>query len=407
MGFGMRVYYAQAVYGEEEIAAVNEVLGNSLSLMNGQKVAAFETAVADLFGKSHALMVNSGSSANTLAVAALGLKPGDEVITPALTFSTTVAPLLQHGLIPVFVDVDPDTYVTNAQRISEAISSKTKAVMIPNLIGNLPDWLEIKSVCEAHGLLSIEDSADTIGSRQNGSPVGANSDIATTSFYASHVVTGAGFGGMTCFNDPELYRKAKQLRGWGRRSSLFDESESIEDRFNAKIDGIEYDEKFIFGDVGFNFLPSELSAAFGLEQLKKLPTYSRVRQENFERLYNFFEQYTDYFALPRQTDGIETNWLAFPIRVRDTAPFSRREMQVHLESLGIQTRTVFTGNILRQPGFKNIPHRAAEESFPNADAVMRGGILLGAHQGMGEKECAYIADSVKALIEKSNSKAAQ
>jgi len=389
----LRVFYAQAVYGEEEIEAVTSVLrSNSLALMDGPKVHEFESRVAKTFGKSSGLMVNSGSSANALATASLGLQAGDEVITPALTFSTTVAPLIQQGLIPVFVDVEPDTYVIDPARIEAMISDKTKALMIPNLIGNLADWKAIKAIADKHGLATIEDSADTIGSLVDGAPTGSLSDIATTSFYASHVMTGAGFGGMVCFSDDELYNRAKQLRGWGRNSSLVGESEAIEDRFNVEVDGIEYDSKFVFGDVGYNFLPSEISAAFGLVQLDRLPDYGSRRQKHFARLTEFFADYEDWFMLPRQQPDTETYWLAVPLIVRDDAPFSRRDLQVHFETNDIQTRTVFTGNILRQPGFANIPHRADPEGFPNANRVMQGGILLGCHQGMDDSQLGYVCD---------------
>ena len=392
----MRVFYAQAVYGEEEIEAVTSVLrSNSLALMDGPKVHEFEARVARTFGKSKGLMVNSGSSANALATAALGLATGDEVITPALTFSTTVAPLVQQGLIPVFVDVEPDTYVIDPDRIEAMISPKTKALMIPNLIGNLADWNTLKAIADKHELITIEDSADTIGSLLDGAPTSTQSDIATTSFYASHVMTGAGFGGMVCFNDDDLFSRAKQLRGWGRSSSLVGESEAIEDRFNVQVDGIEYDSKFVFGDVGYNFLPSEISAAFGLVQLDRLPDCGSRRQRHFALLTDFFANYEDWFMLPRQQPNTETYWLAVPLIVRKDAPFTRRELQIHFETNDIQTRTVFTGNILRQPGFAGVAHRADPNGFPNADRVMEGGILLGCHQGMDEDQLGYICDVFK------------
>jgi len=395
----LRVFYAQAVYGDEEIEAVNEVLRNSLALMDGPKVREFEGRVAEVFGKAHGLMVNSGSSANTLAIASLGLAPGDEVITPALTFSTTVAPLVQQGLIPVFVDAEVDTYVIDPDAIEAMITPKTKALMVPNLIGNLADWTKLKQIADKHGLKTIEDSADTIGSTVDGKPTGMLSDIATTSFYASHVMTGAGFGGMVCFNDDELFNTAKQLRGWGRSSSLVGESEAIEDRFNVTVDNIEYDSKFVFGDIGYNFMPSEISAAFGLVQLDRLDDYGGRRKRNFERITNFFAGYEDWFILPRQQPNTETPWLAVPLIVRPDAPFSRRDLQIMFESNDVQTRTVFTGNILRHPGFKDIPHRADPNGFPNADQVMKGGVLLGCQQGMTDEQIDYMCDVFRRYAE--------
>lgn len=397
----MRVFYAQAVYGEEEIDAVADVLRNqSLALMSGPSVKNFERRVAALFAKRHGLMVNSGSSANMLAVAALDLPKGSEVVTPALTFSTTVAPLVQQGLIPAFVDVEPDTFNIDADAVESMIGPKTKAMMVPNLIGNLPDWPALRAIADKHGLKVIEDSADTLGSLVGGEPSGRFSDISTTSFYASHVVTAGGFGGMVSTSDDALARRATLLRGWGRSSSLIGESESIEDRFGIEVDGIPYDSKFVFEGIGYNFLPSEISAAFGLVQLDRLPDYTERRIRNFERLRAFFENYAHWFHLPRQQPDTRTPWLALPLVVNDSAPFTRRDLQIGMEKAGVQTRTVFTGNILRQPGFKNVPRRENEMGYPNADRVMRGGILLGCHQGMGEDAVDYVCETFRAFAEK-------
>lgn len=392
----MRVFYGQAIYGDEEIAAVVDVLKNqSLVLMGGPKVAQFERKIADLFGKKFGLMVNSGSSANLLAFAALDLPKGSEVITPALTFATTVAPLLQLGLLPVFCDVEPDSYVADPKKIEALITPKTKALMIPNLIGNLPDWVEIRRIADKHGLYVIEDSCDTLGATVSGKPTGTLADISVTSFYASHVVTAAGFGGMVTMNDEQLARRATLLRGWGRSSSLMGETESIDARFNAEVDGIPYDSKFIFEGIGYNFLPSEISAAFGLAQLEKLEGFIQTRERNFARLLSFFKTYEKWFVLPRQTANVRTGWLAFPLIVRENAPFIRRDLQIHFEKADIQTRTVFTGNILRQPGFKDIPHRADPNGFPNADNVMRGGILMGCHQGLSDAALSHMEATFK------------
>lgn len=394
-----RVLYAEAVYDQREIDAVVDVLKNSPhALMGGPRVAEFERRVAALFGKKFGLMVNSGSSANLVAIGSLGLAPGSEVITPALTFSTTVAPLVQNGLVPVFVDVEPDTYVVDIDAVEALITPRTRALMIPNLIGNLPDWTRLRAIADKHKILLIEDSCDTIGYSFDGGTTGQLSDIATTSFYASHVMTAAGFGGMAMFNDEALYQKALGLRGWGRASSRMSESETIESRFESEVDGIEYDAKFTFDDIGYNFLPSEISAAFGLVQLDRLSEYIARRVKNFERLTGFFRDYGKWFILPRPQNKASVAWLAVPLIVRGDAPFTRRELQTHFESNGIQTRTVFTGNILRQPGFRGIERREAESGFPNADRVMAGGMLIGCHQGMGADDIDYIEDSFRDFI---------
>lgn len=391
-----RVLYAQAVYGREEIEAVLDVLRTRpLALMSGPAVADFQKRVAALFGKRHGLMVNSGSSANTLAVAAFDWPAGTEFVTPALTFSTTVAPLVQQGLVPAFVDVETDTFNIDAAAVEAMIGPKTRALLVPNLIGNLPDWRALRALADRHRLKVIEDSADTIGHLYRGGPTGVLADVSTTSFYASHVVTCAGFGGMAMFDDEDLARRATLLRGWGRSSSLTAESEAIEDRFGISVDGIPYDSKFVFEGIGYNFLPSEIAAAFGLVQLDRLDGYIAARERNFALLLDFFRAYEKWFVLPRQREATRTAWLAFPLIVRDEAPFQRRDLQIHFESRGIQTRTVFTGNVLRQPGFRAIIRRESPAGYPNADRVMRGGFLLGCHQGLDAETIGYICETFR------------
>jgi CDP-4-dehydro-6-deoxyglucose reductase, E1 len=395
----MRVLYSQATYGQEEIDAVRTVLENNpLSLMCGSSVHAFEEHVAALFGKRHALMVNSGSSANMLAVAALDLPAGSEVITPALTFSTTVAPLLQHQLVPAFVDVRLDTFVIDENEIEAMITPKTRVIVVPNLIGNLPNWNKLSAIAKQHGLYVVEDSADTIGHLYRGAPTGKLSDIATTSFYGSHLITCAGFGGAFCTDDDKFVDRARLLRGWGRSSANAEESEEVDRRFTRVLDGTIYDNKFIYEAVGYNFLPSEVGAAFGLVQLQRLSDFIQRRMQTFEQLRVFFEAYQDWFVLPRQQAESYSAWLAFPLVVRDTAPFSRNDLQLYVEKAGIQTRTIFSGNILRHPGFQNIHRKECRDGYPNADQVMRGGLLLGCHQGMEEEHIEYIRSTFRSFV---------
>jgi dTDP-4-amino-4,6-dideoxygalactose transaminase len=390
-GAQRRIYYGQAVYGEAEISAANAVLRDQpLQLMDGPAVKRFESQVATLFDKQRGLMVNSGSSALTLAIAALQLPPGSEVITPALNWATTVAPLLQHDLTPVFVDVEADTFVIDAAGIEQMIGPHTRAMLIPDLIGNAPQWDVLADIARRHGLRTVHDSADTIGGSYQGRGTGAFSDITITSFYASHIITCAGFGGMLCCNAPELLERAMLLRGWGRRSSLFHDAEDLDSRFSEEIDGEPYDGKFIFDAPGYNFLPSEFAAAFGLEQLKRLPAFIETRRSNFTELYKFFGAYRDILVLPRQHSAAHTPWLAFPLIVRPEAPFGRLSLQQYLERRGIQTRPIFTGNILRHPGFSDMRCRVAAAGYPNADAVMHGGLLIGCHQGMDADDVQYV-----------------
>ncbi|MFV0293374.1 MAG: DegT/DnrJ/EryC1/StrS family aminotransferase [Paracoccus sp. (in: a-proteobacteria)] len=387
----MRVNYGQTVHGEEEIAAVIDVLRNSTQM--GRHVRQMQEGVARLFDKRHGIMVNSGSSANFIAVALLDLPAGSEVITPALTFATTVAPVVQHGLVPVFVDAAEGTYNIDAGQIEEMIGPKTRAIMVPSLIGNLPDWPRIHALAQKHGLPVVEDSADTLGATINGDSTGVNSNISTTSFYGSHVINGAGNGGMLCVNDDDMARRALLLRSWGRSSSLFVDSEAIENRFNVDLDGISYDAKFLFEELGYNLEPSEISAAFGLVQLKKLERNIAARADNFARHLEFFRQYEEWFFLPQQLPGSHTAWLAFPLTIREGAPFSRRDLQIWLENREIQTRPVFTGNILRQPAMRNVISRTHDQGYPVADAVMRGGILLACHHGLDQAQMDYMHDT--------------
>ena len=312
-----KIYYGLAVYDKKEINAVNNVLKNKkLTLIDGPSVKLFETNVANIFGKRFGLMVNSGSSANLLALASLELKKGSEIITPTLTFSTAVAPIYQLGLVPHFVDVEMNKFIINEEQIERAINNKTKAIMVPNLLGNIPNYRKIYKIAKKHKLKIIEDSADTIGYTVNKKNFGKFTDMTTTSFYASHIVTGAGFGGMVCFNDRKLYEEAKILRGWGRSSAVFNESEDIKKRFSAKVSNIPYDGKYIFLKMGYNFLPSEISAAFGLEQIKKLKDNIKTRIRNFEYLKNFFSKFKKYVNLPITNLDAKTGWLAFPLTIK-------------------------------------------------------------------------------------------
>jgi CDP-6-deoxy-D-xylo-4-hexulose-3-dehydrase len=387
----LHVPYGRTVHGEEEIAAVVNVLRTSTQM--GKHVREMEEKIAALFNKKHGIMVNSGSSANYLTMEILNLPKGSEVITPVLTFSTTVAPIVKNHLIPAFVDVEPGTFNIDVNQVEAMITPQTKAMMIPNLIGNLPNWKELHQLAKKYNLVVIEDSCDTLGATIDGVSVGQYTDISTTSFYGSHVINCAGNGGMLCVNDPQLAEKATLLRSWGRSSSLFVESEAIENRFNIKVDDIEYDAKFVFETLGYNLEPSEMGAAFGLVQLSKLEKNIAIREQAFAQHLEFFSQYQDWFIMPKQLPNSKTGWLAFALTVKDEAPFTRRDLQIFLEKRNIQTRTVFTGNILRQPGFKHIPRKESAAGYTHADQVMRGGMLLGCHHGLTAEMIAHIHNS--------------
>lgn len=393
----IRVPYGCTVHGEEEIAAVNQVLRTTTQM--GKNVAEMEAGVAAKFQKKYGVMVNSGSSANYLAVEVANLPQGAEVITPVLTFSTTVAPIVKSVLIPAFVDVEPGTYNIDANQVEAMITEKTKALLIPNLLGNLPDWKKLRAIADKYKLLVIEDSADTLGALIDGKPAGHYTDISTTSFYGSHVINCAGNGGMICFNNEVDMKEAKLLRSWGRSSSLFVESEAIENRFNVFVDDIRYDAKFIFERLGYNIEPNEMGAAFGLVQLKKLDHNIDLREKWFKKHLEFFKSYEKWFILPKQLPNSRTGWLAFALTVKPDAPFSRTDLQIFLEKRNIQTRTIFTGNILRQPGYKTIPRRQNDKGYPVADQVMRGGILLACHHGLTEEMIKHIHESFTKFAE--------
>ena len=394
-----KIYYGRAVYNKKEINAVLNVLKNkSLSLIDGENVKKLEKTVSKIFGKKYGLMVNSGSSANLLGLSSFNFKKGSEVITPNLTFSTTVAPIYQLGLIPHFVGVEENKFVADYKHIEKCINKKTVAIMIPNLLGNIANWKKISQIAKKYKLKVIEDSADTIGYSVDKKNTGKYSDIVTNSFYASHIINGAGTGGIVCFNDYNLYEKAKLLRGWGRSSATFNESESVNKRFNIKISGIDYDAKYVFSEMGYNFLPSEISAAFALEQIKKLKNNIKIRNRNFSRLTSFFKKYENLFKLPERYEGVNTPWLAYPLVIKKNKIFNRKKLQIYLENNNIQTRTIFTGNILKQPVMKNKKFKYHKNCNTVADDVMKNGILVGCHQGMNISDINFICKKFHKFI---------
>lgn len=395
-----RVPYALAVYGREEIAAVNRVLADPTKISPGALVKEFEKEIADVFGKAYGVMVNSGSSANLLALEVLDLPRGSEVITPILTFSTTLAPIIQKGLVPIFVDVKEDTYNIDETKVEAVITPKTKALMIPSLIGNLPNFIKLRQIAKKHDLWFIEDSCDTLGARFGGKPTGYYSDISTTSFYASHIITAGGGGGMICFNDLRLAQKAMIKSAWGRQSTLFgnhEQSEEITKRFSGAIGDLPYDAKFIFSEIGYNFQPTEMSAAFGLAQLKKLDKFSALRQKNFSDLSDFFKKYEKVFSLPKADSKTATNWLAFPLTIKKGSVFSRHQITKYLEEHAIQTRPVFTGNVLRQPAFQSI-QRNSNADYPVADYIMANSFLIGCHQGLTQKQLSHLKKTFREFL---------
>ena len=378
-----KVWYAPnkfESYGEEEIKAVEACLRDGWLAGFGPRSVEFEEKIAKRFGKKYGVFVNSGSSACLLALAALDLPKGCKIITPACTFSTTLAPIIQLGFRPVFVDVGLTTYVPTVVDIINMIDDEVKAIMVPNLIGNKPDWKLLHSELKRIGredIIVIEDSADTITYTEE-------TDVATTSFYASHVITAGGTGGMVMFNSKKHVDRALQYRDWGR---MGDNSEIMDDRFNHSVDGIPYDHKFLYDVLGYNFKCSEMSAAFGLVQLERFETFKDIRRDNIKR---YLENLKDTKEIILPDDSIEPNWLAIPLQTE-----RRLELLTFLENNNIQTRVTFAGNVTRHPIY-----REYLQPFENSDTIMKNGFLLGAHHGMNIEDVDYVCDKIKEFFNK-------
>ena len=376
----IRVPYAMTVHGKDEIDAVVNVLETSTQM--GEKTREFENLVASKFGHKYGIGVNSGSSALFLAMEILNLPKYSEVITPSLTFATTVGCIIKNNLIPCFVDVSKNTLIIDVDKIERNITNKTSALCIPNLMGNLPEWDKIKTLADKYNLKVLEDSADIIGAKYKGQPTGNFADISITSFYGMHVINCAGNGGMITTSNIEYANKAKLLRSWGRSSSLFNDAEAIENRFNVKIDDIDYDAKFIFEKIGYNLEPSELGSAFGIVQFNKLDKILDHRKKVYQELSNFFLKYEKWIDLPKKNNHADTAWFAFPFFIKENAPFKRRDLMIFFENHNIQTRVVFTGNVTRQPAFKNENMIIDKDGLGESDYVMKNGMLIACHHGL-------------------------
>lgn len=397
-----RIEFAGSVHDEREIEAVVSVLrGGPTALRIGTHVRTMERRVADLFGKRRGIMCNSGSSALYLAIEVLGLAPGDEIITSPCTFSTDIAPMVRNGIVPAYVDITPATFQIDVDAIEAMIGARTRAILAPNLIGNAPDWDAIRTIADHHALKVVEDSCDALGLTLRGTPTGTRADISLTSFALSHIITAAGTGGMVCVDDDELADRILLLRRWGRRSEvqLFGSLRGVERNFFSAIaDDLEYDNLFIFDEVGWNFEPSELSAAFGVVQLDKLAENLSRRQRNFELTSMHFARWPHVFELPRLTPGVETGWHMFPVLIALDSGIRRSEFQQWMERHGVDTRMVWTGNAARQPAFRDKPFRQPDGGLPNADRVMETGVILPNNHSMTDGDCDYVGECVEGFL---------
>ena len=392
-----KIPYGKNVYDKREINAVIKTLKKSTQM--GNAVNQFESKISKLFNKKFGLMVNSGSSALILALKVMNFKKDSEVITSCLNFGTAVSSIILNGLKPVFVDCEIETLQIDVSLIEKKINKKTKALLIPNLIGNIPDWKKIRKIANKYNLIVIEDSADTLGATIDKKSTGNYSDLSITSFYGSHIISCGGNGGMLLLNNKKLYDKAKVLRSWGRMSTLIDDSENIKKRLGIKLKGFEYDRKFVFSEIGYNFEPSEMGASFGLVQLEKFRYFNKQRNNNFKLHYNFFKKHNNFFILPKIEKNIRTNFLAYPIILKKNIHFSRKSFQTYLENNNIQTRPIFSGNILRHPAFNSLVSKKNNiNSYKKSDYIMLNGLLIGCHQGLSLNDISYIHQKILEFI---------
>lgn len=372
----------------------------------------FERKLAEFVGVKHALTTNSGSSANLLAISALTsyklgekrLKEGDEVITVAAGFPTTVAPIIQNKLIPVFVDVELGTYNIDLNQIEEAITDRTKAIFVAHTLGNPFNLDKVMELAKKYNLWVIEDNCDALGSKYNGKYTGSFGHISTISFYPAHHIT-MGEGGAVLTNDDELYKIIMSFRDWGRDCWCPPgKDDTCRRRFNWKLGNLPkgYDHKYIYSHLGYNLKITDWQVAIGLTQLEKLPGFIEKRKENFKLLYKGLKKSENYLILPKATSNSEPSWFGFPITVKDNAPFSKFELVKYLESNGIGTRQLFAGNMLRHPVFietdiklriRNLgvinSKELSEEHYellPHTDKVMNGTFWIGVWPGLGKEE---------------------
>jgi CDP-6-deoxy-D-xylo-4-hexulose-3-dehydrase len=370
-------------------------------LTTGRYAKAFEHGFADVFGMRHALLVNSGSSANLLALTALTsprlrgrrLRPGDEVITVAAGFPTTVNPIVQNGLVPVFVDVHVPTYNVDVSQLEDARSDRTRAVMIAHTLGNPFDVEAVKAFCDEHGLWLVEDCCDAVGSTVSGRHVGTFGDLATTSFYPAHHIT-MGEGGCVLTDRPALKKLVESFRDWGRDCWCEPgDADTCGKRFGWQLGDLPagYDHKYTYSHIGYNLKATDMQAAVGVAQLEKLPRFVEARKRNYAALRAGMADLEHLFVLPEATAGSDPSWFGFPLSVRDDAPFDRNAVIDLLESRKIATRLLFAGNLTRQPAYRDVVHRTPVP-LTNSDFVMTNTFWLGVYPGLTQPMIDHMLD---------------
>ncbi|MGH7144980.1 MAG: lipopolysaccharide biosynthesis protein RfbH [Planctomycetota bacterium] len=395
-----QVHYAGRVFNGQELV---NLVDSSLDfyLTANRYAEEFEASFAEFLGLEYAHLVNSGSSANLVAYSALTspklgtrrLKAGDEVITVAAGFPATVTPIVQNGQVPVFVDVDVGTYNAIPERIADAVGPKTRAIMMAHTLGNPFDLGVVTQLAKDKGLWLIEDDCDALGATYEGKPTGTFGAFGTVSFYPAHHIT-MGEGGCVVTNDEELSRLARSFRDWGRDCYCAGgENNTCGKRFAQQFGALPfgYDHKYVYTHIGYNLKLTDMQAAVGCAQLKKLPGFIAKRKENFKHLYKMLEPYQDKLILPRATPKSDPSWFCFLVTVRKNAGFSRNDLTGFLEQNKIETRNLFCGNLLRQPAFMDIEHRVVGE-LTNTDTIMNDTFFIGVYPGLGEAHLAYIGE---------------
>ena len=373
-------------------------------LTTGRFNEQFEKELGDFIGVKHLITVNSGSSANLVAFSTLtsprlgdrAIKKGDEVIGVAAGFPTTVNPIVQFGAIPVFVDVDLKTHNINADLIEDAISPKTKAIMLAHTLGNPFNLKKVRELCDKYNLWLVEDCCDALGAEYNGQHVGTFGDISTCSFYPAHHIT-MGEGGAVFTNNSELIAIAESFRDWGRDCYCKPGcDDTCGKRFSQKLGGLPqgYDHKYTYSHLGYNLKISDIQAACGLAQMKRLPKFIEKRNENFDYLKNRLSTLTDFLEFTEATDNSTPSWFGFPVTVRDAANVNRVDLIKYLDQHKIGTRLLFAGNLTRQPYFKNIEYRISGDLI-NTDITMNQTLWLGVYPGLEKRQLNYIAEKLK------------
>lgn len=383
------VRYGGSVHDEKELTAMIEAVLDGW-WVNGKRTAEFEEVFRSYLGVKRAVFCNSGSSALIMAFEALNLKKGSEIISPALTFPTTLNPAIRQGMDIVLVDSDIGTYNINVDQLEQAITSRTKAVVIPHLLGNMSDMDRIMDLVNDHDLLFLEDCCESLGSSYKGRMLGGFGHTGAFSFFPSHHISAAG-GGMFTSNSEEFYLRALSVKNWGRQYS------DISYIPNQGLIRSDYVQQYTYETIGYNFNASEIEAAKGIVQMKKLEEFNKKRQENFDILMRFFGKFRDIFVLPETISHAKPSWFAFPLTLKKEAGFSREDLMDFLFSKKIESRYILAGNIARQPAYRNLPFRKAS-SLENADRIFTDSFFIGVYPGMNEERMKYMQESFGEFI---------